>query len=148
VSIEANTSGGHQANDDAGLRAGGLSTLAEQDLCLWCRPLASLTLRTTRSRYRDSGGDAMYRTKITWRIQLPLSDDPRSRALFHETLADQPVSAVRLIPCGTGEAEITGEVIVELAQNEGLGVLLDALHVLSPRVFVSCADSLVSPAAN
>ena len=90
----------------------------------------------------------MYRTKITWRIQLPLSDDPRSRALFHETLADQPVSAARLIPGGTGKAEITGEMIVELAQNEGLGVILDALHVLSPRVFVSCADSPASPAAS
>jgi hypothetical protein len=90
----------------------------------------------------------MYRTKTTWRIQLPLSDDPRSRALFHETLADQPVSAVRLIPRDTDKAEITGEVLVELAQADGLGTILDALHVLSPRVFVSCADSPASPTAS
>jgi hypothetical protein len=96
-------------------------------------------------KYWDSGGDAMYRTKITWRIQLPLSDDPRSRALFHATLADQLVSAVRLIPGDTGSTEITGEVIVKLAQNEGLGTILEALHVLSPRVFVSCADFPASP---
>ena len=87
----------------------------------------------------------MYRTTITWRIQLPLSDDPRSRARFYEALADHSVSAVRLIPHGTGNAEMTGEVMIELPQNEGLGTILDALHILSPRVFVSCAGSRACP---
>lgn len=82
----------------------------------------------------------MDRTKITWRIQLPLSDSPGSRALFHEALADHPVSAARLLPRGTDRAEMTGEVLVDLTQDEGLGDLLDALQALSPRVFVSCAD--------
>ena len=88
----------------------------------------------------------MYRTKITWRIHLPLPDNPTSRTLFHEALADHPVSAARLIPRGTDRAEMTGEVLVDLTQDEGLGDLLDALHVLSPRVFVSCADLAPSPA--
>jgi len=90
----------------------------------------------------------MYRTTITWRIHLPLSDDPRSRALVYEALADHPVSAVRLIPRGTGNAEIAGEVMVELPQNEALGTVLDALHILSPRVLVSYAGSRASPAAS
>jgi hypothetical protein len=90
----------------------------------------------------------MYRTKTTWRIQLFLSDEPRSRALFHETLANQPVSAIRLIPRDTDKAEITAEVLVELEQTDSLGTILDALHVLSPWVFVSCADSPASPAAS
>ncbi len=70
----------------------------------------------------------MYRNKIKWRIRLTLSDDPRSHALFHEALADQPVSLVRLAARGTGKAEMTGEVLVELAQDESLGIMLGALH--------------------
>jgi hypothetical protein len=109
-------------------------TLGIRDLCL------------ARSRYWDSGGDAMYRNKITWRIRLTLSDDPWSRALFHEALADKPVSVVRLVPRGTDRAEITGEVMVELQQDEGLGTMLGALHIISPHIFVTRADSLPPPA--
>ena len=88
----------------------------------------------------------MYRTKITWRIELPLPDNPTSRARFDEALADHPVSAARLIPRGTDRTEMTAEVLVDLRQDEGLGDLLDALHLLSSRVFVSCADLALSPA--
>ncbi len=89
----------------------------------------------------------MYRNKIKWRIRLTLSDDPRSHALFHEALADQPVSLVRLAARGTGKAEMTGEVLVELAQDESLGIMLGALHNISPQVFVSRADPPAPPAA-
>ena len=82
----------------------------------------------------------MFRDEITWRIRLTLSDDPQSRALFHQALHDQPVSALRLVPRGTGQAGITGEVIIELAQGEALGALLGALHIISPQVFVTRAD--------
>ena len=82
----------------------------------------------------------MFRDEITWRIRLTLSDDPQSRALFHEALCDQPVSALRLVPSSTGKAGITGEVIIELAQGEALGTLLGALHIISPQVFVTRAD--------
>jgi hypothetical protein len=90
----------------------------------------------------------MYRNKIKWRIRLTLSDDPRSHALFHEALADQTVSLVRLAARGTGKAEMTGEVLVELAQDESLGIMLGALHNISPQVFVSCADPPATPAAS
>jgi hypothetical protein len=90
----------------------------------------------------------MYQNEIIWRIRLTLPDDQRSRELFHEALANKPVSAVRLEPRSTGEAEITGEVMVELAPGEGLAALLGALHMISPRVFVSCADRPASPAAS
>jgi hypothetical protein len=83
----------------------------------------------------------MHQTKITWRIQLPLADNPGSRELFRQALADYPVIAARLLARGTGRAELTGEVLVGLTPGEGLGDLLDALHMLSPRVFVSCADA-------
>ena len=89
----------------------------------------------------------MYQNGIMWRIRLTLSDDQRSRALFHEVLANQPVSVVRLEPRGTGEAEITGEVMVGLAPGEGLAALLGALHMISPQVFVTRADRPASPAA-
>ncbi len=90
----------------------------------------------------------MYHNMIKWRIRLTLSDDPRSRALFHEALADQLVSVVRLVPRGSDKAEITGEVMVELAQDDGLGILLSALHYISPQVFVTRADSPDPPAAS
>jgi hypothetical protein len=82
-----------------------------------------------------------------WRIRITLSDDPRSLALFTEALADQPVSLVRMTPRGTDTAEITGEVVVELAEDEGLGTMLGALHTISPQVFVSRADPPESAAA-
>ena len=87
----------------------------------------------------------MYQNRILWRIRLTLSDDQHSRALFHEALANKPVSVVRLEPCGVGKAEITGEVMVEFAPDDGLAVLLEALHMISPRVFVARADRPASP---
>jgi hypothetical protein len=87
----------------------------------------------------------MYRDEITWRIRLTLSDDPQSRALLHEALSDQPVSALRLVPRSTGKAGITGEVMIELAQGEALGILLGALHMISPQIFVTRADPPTPP---
>ena len=89
----------------------------------------------------------MYQNGMLWRIQLTLSDDQRSRALFYEALANKPVSVVRLEPCGVGKAEITGEVMVEFTPDGGLAVLLEALHMISPRVFVARADRPESPAS-
>ena len=56
----------------------------------------------------------MYQNWTRWRIRLTLSDDQHSRELFHEALANKPVSVVRLEPCGVDEAEITGEVMVDV----------------------------------
>ena len=88
----------------------------------------------------------MYQNGITWTIRLTLSDDQHSRALLHDALANKPVSVVRLEPCGVGKAEITGEVMVEFTPDDGLAALLEALHMISPQVFVVRADRPASPA--
>ncbi len=88
----------------------------------------------------------MYQNWTRWRIRLTLSDDQHSRELFHEALANKPVTVVRLEPCGVDKAEITGEVMVEFTPDDGLAVLLEALHMISPRVFVARADRPGSPA--
>jgi hypothetical protein len=81
-----------------------------------------------------------------WRIRITLSDDPRSHALLNDALAGQPVSQVRLTPAAD-TAEMTGDVVVELTQSEGLGELLSALHTISPQVLVSRADPSGEPTA-
>ena len=88
----------------------------------------------------------MYENTMMWRIRLTLSDDQHSRALLHEALADKPVSTVRLEPHGTDKAEITGEVMAEFTPD-GLAALIEALHMISPRVFVTRADRPASPAS-
>ena len=89
----------------------------------------------------------MYQNWTRWRIRLTLSDDQHSRELFHQALANKPVSVVRLEPCGVDKAEITGEVMVEFTPDDGLAVLLEALHMISPQVFVTRADRPASPAS-
>ena len=88
----------------------------------------------------------MYQNTMMWRIRLTLSDDQHSRALLHEALADKPVSTVRLEPRGTDKAEITGEVMAEFTPD-GLAALIEALHMISPQVFVARADRPASPAS-
>ena len=90
----------------------------------------------------------MYPTKTTWKIRLILSDDLHSRTVLHQTLADQPVSALRLLPRDRGRAGMTGEVMIEAVEGAALGTLLGSLHIISPQVFVARADLLPPPAAN
>jgi hypothetical protein len=75
-----------------------------------------------------------------WRIRINLSDDPRSRARLAEVLAQQQVSAVRLTPRAGTEAELSGDVVLELPRDAELGDMLSALHTISPQVFVSRAS--------
>ena len=75
-----------------------------------------------------------------WRIRINLSDDPRSRARLTEVLARQQVSAVRLTPRAGTEAELSGDVVLELPRDDELGDMLAALHTISPQVFVSRAS--------
>src|SRR5271166_2254742 len=89
----------------------------------------------------------MYQNGMTWTIRLTLSDDQHSRALLHEALANKPVSAVRLEPCGTDKAEITGEVMAEFTPD-GLAAVIEALHMVSPQVFVARADRPASSSAS
>jgi hypothetical protein len=68
-----------------------------------------------------------------WRVRISLGDDPRSQELFDAALAEQRVWA-------TPDGEKAGDVIIDLPRDDGLGVLLNRLHVLSPSVFVSSVD--------
>jgi hypothetical protein len=75
-----------------------------------------------------------------WRIRIKLSDDPRSRARLNEVLARQQVSAIRLTPRAGAEAQLAGDVVLELPRDDELGDMLTALHTISPQVFVSRAS--------
>jgi hypothetical protein len=76
-----------------------------------------------------------------WRIRINLSDDARSRARLNEVLSRQQVSVIRLTPRAGTEAELSGDVVLELPRDEELGDMLTALHTISPQVFVSRATS-------
>lgn len=80
-----------------------------------------------------------------WRIRLALPGGPDSRAVLNEALAGQPVSQILLTPRGGDTAEITGEVMLDLTRDEGLGALLSVLHTISPQVLVSRADERAVP---
>jgi hypothetical protein len=82
-----------------------------------------------------------------WRIRINLADDPRSRERLSEVLASQRVQAVQLTPRHGIEAELAGDVVLELPQDEALGEMLSALHTISPQVFVSRADIPGDPTA-
>jgi len=85
-----------------------------------------------------------------WRIRINLADDPRSRARLDEVLARQQVSAIRLTPRAGAEAELSGDVVLELPRDDELGDMLTALHMISPQVFVSRAsqDAVEASAAS
>ncbi|MGD0687169.1 MAG: hypothetical protein ABSA03_18880 [Streptosporangiaceae bacterium] len=72
-----------------------------------------------------------------WRIRVVLPDDPGSLTALTDVLAAQPVSRLRVIPT---DGSMTGEIVAELPQDDGLGVLLGALHEISHQVFISRAD--------
>lgn len=75
-----------------------------------------------------------------WRIRINLADDPRSRARLDEVLARQQVNTIRLTPRAGTDAELSGDVILELPRDDELGDMLTALHTISPQVFVSRAS--------
>jgi hypothetical protein len=74
-----------------------------------------------------------------WRIRINLSDDPRSRERLTEVLARRQVSAIRLTPRAGTEAQLSGDLVLELPRDDELGDMLAALHTISPQVFVSRA---------
>jgi hypothetical protein len=76
-----------------------------------------------------------------WRIRINLADDPRSRERLDQVLATQRVQAIQLTPREGTPAELYGDVVLELPQDEALGEMLTALHTISPQVFVSRTDS-------
>ena len=87
-----------------------------------------------------------------WRIRITIPGDPLSLDVLTQALADQPASTVRLTARDSdpsaAAADVTGEVLVELAHDEGLAAMLSTLHGISPQVYVSRAepDELARPA--
>jgi hypothetical protein len=76
-----------------------------------------------------------------WRIRITMPDDSHSQALLTAALADQRVWA--LVP-PPGDADTTGDVIIELPRDDRLGALLNDLHMISPHVFVSSVEQPLS----
>ncbi len=75
-----------------------------------------------------------------WRIRVTVPEAPSGRHELRSALAQVPVvpvTALRLDPPGVDAAELTGDVVVELAEDDALAELLHALHELSPQVFIS-----------
>jgi hypothetical protein len=75
-----------------------------------------------------------------WRIRIAVPDDPGSRDALNNVLAEQPAARLRELPGRNGSSATTGEIVVELPQDDGLVSILSALHQISPQVFVSRAD--------
>jgi hypothetical protein len=86
--------------------------------------------------YSDLEGQRM----AMWRIRINLSDDPQSRARLNEVLSRQNVAAIRLSPRAGSNAELAGDVVLELPRDDELGDMLSALHTISPQVYVSRAN--------
>jgi hypothetical protein len=77
-----------------------------------------------------------------WRIQITMSDDPYSQEMLTAALAEQRVWALLR---SQRDTEVTGDVIIELPRDDGLGALLSKLHMISPQVFVSkCGPGAVA----
>jgi hypothetical protein len=75
-----------------------------------------------------------------WRIRIAVPDDVGSRSALDKVLASQPKARLREVPGRNGKQARTGEIVVELPQDDGLVSVLSALHQISPHVFVSRAD--------
>jgi hypothetical protein len=82
-----------------------------------------------------------------WRIRIAVPDDPDGRSALNDVLAAQPQARLRELPGQSARSAITGEIVVELPQDDGLVTVLSALHEISPQVFVSRAD-MPEPAAD
>jgi hypothetical protein len=75
-----------------------------------------------------------------WRIRIAVPDDPDGRSALNDVLASQPAARLRELPGQSARSATTGEIVVELPQDDGLVTVLSALHQISPQVFVSRAD--------
>ena len=68
-----------------------------------------------------------------WRIRIAVPDDPGSRDALNNVLATQPAARLRELPGRTAKSASTGEIVVELPQDDGLVGVLSALHQISPQ---------------
>ena len=83
-----------------------------------------------------------------WRIRLIVPAVPDGRQVLKSALADVSVTESRLIPPTADTAETTGEVVVDLGEDDALHDLLRTLHEISPQVFISRVGSPEPAAAD
>ena len=76
-----------------------------------------------------------------WRIRVIVPAAPDGRKVLKSALADVRVTESRLIPPSAETAETTGEVVVDLGEDDALHDLLRTLHEISPQVFISRVGS-------
>ena len=76
-----------------------------------------------------------------WRIRVIVPEAPDGRQVLKSALADVSVTESRLIPPSADTAETTGEVVVDLGEDDALHDLLRTLHEISPQVFISRVGS-------
>ena len=76
-----------------------------------------------------------------WRIRVVVPEAAAGRRALRRALAQAPGTVVRLDPPGVDVAEASGDVIVELGEDEALEDLLRTLHEVSPHVFISRVGS-------
>jgi hypothetical protein len=76
-----------------------------------------------------------------WRIRVIVPEAPDGRKVLKSALADVSVTESRLIPPSAETAETTGEVVVDLGEDDALHDLLRTLHEISPQVFISRVGS-------
>ena len=73
-----------------------------------------------------------------WRIRIAVPEDPGGRSALNNVLAAQS-AALLVLPARAAASAVTGEVVAELPQDDGLVTVLSALHQISSQVFVSRA---------
>ena len=83
-----------------------------------------------------------------WRIRVIMPAAPDGRQLLKSALAHISVTESRLIPPSADTAETTGEVVVDLGEDDALHDLLRTLHEISPQVFISRIGSPEPTAAD
>jgi hypothetical protein len=83
-----------------------------------------------------------------WRIRVIVPAAPGGRQVLTSALADISVTESRLIPPSGDTAETTGEVVVDLGEDDALHDLLRTLHEISPQVFISRVGSPESSAGD
>jgi hypothetical protein len=72
-----------------------------------------------------------------WRVRVVVPEAPAGRSALRRALSQAPGTVVHLDPSAVALADTSGDVIIELGEDEALEDLLHTLHEVSPHVFIS-----------
>jgi hypothetical protein len=74
-----------------------------------------------------------------WRCRIDLEGEPPETAVLAASLED---CSARLLSISVERRHdtVTGELMVDLPHDEGVGAILSALHGISPRVLIGRAE--------